>query len=75
MTTSKELTKSIAGEVRAEMARQQKPTSELASILSIKHETARLKLTGARAFSVDDLGVMSAWLNVEPYALLKTGKK
>lgn len=70
MTTPQELSKSVAGEVRAEMARQQKSTSQLAATLNVHQETARRKLSGNMAFTVEELGRASAWLGVRVSELL-----
>ena len=59
----------VAGQVRAEMARQRKTTAELATTLGVHKETARFRLNGERPFGLIELAKVAAWLQVDIDAL------
>jgi transcriptional regulator with XRE-family HTH domain len=54
----------VAGEVRAELARQKKRHGELASLLGITRQSLSFKIRGIYAFSTDDLVKIARWLDV-----------
>ncbi len=54
----------VAGEVRAEMARQKKTTAALAQALGIGAHTAGRRVSGEIPFDVLELAVVAHWLSV-----------
>lgn len=56
---------SVAAEVRAEMARQQKAGVDLAKHLGMKQSTLSRRLTGEIAFNLDQIAAVAEWLEVE----------
>ena len=67
--TSREI---ISGEIRAHMARQFKRTSGLAELLNISAGSARRIINGQRTIDVNELYVISQWLEVYPHDLVVT---
>ncbi len=62
----------IAGEVRAEMARQGRETGELADLLNLTPGTVRRSLKGYRAFREAEMRNIAEWLEVDIEDLLTT---
>jgi transcriptional regulator with XRE-family HTH domain len=60
----KELRKRIAGEVRAEMARQGKTQLELAEAIGITQPTVSYKLRATSAIHAEELVMIANWLGV-----------
>lgn len=60
----------MAGEVRAEMARQRKTGVELASHLQISQQSASRRLTGETDFDLDEVASIAEWLDVDLYQLI-----
>jgi transcriptional regulator with XRE-family HTH domain len=58
------LNDSTVAEIRAEMARQNRSVSGLASALGITQKTARNRLSGGTPLSLDDLHYIAKWLGV-----------
>jgi transcriptional regulator with XRE-family HTH domain len=61
----------LAGEVRAEMARQKRTAGEMAQALGITAHTAGRRLSGAVPFNVTELDAVARWLGVELEQLLQ----
>jgi transcriptional regulator with XRE-family HTH domain len=55
---------SIAAEIRAEMARQNKTQSELAEAIRTTQATASYRLRGLNAFAAEELVLIADWLGV-----------
>jgi transcriptional regulator with XRE-family HTH domain len=55
---------SVADEVRAELARQRKTASELASVLGITQHTAGRRLNGGTPFNLVELFSVASWLGL-----------
>ncbi len=55
----------VAGEVRAELARQKRTANELATVLGISAHTAGRRLSGDVPFNVIELAALCQWLNVD----------
>ena len=55
----------VAGEVRAELARQKRTANELAAVLGISAHTAGRRLSGDVPFNVIELAALCQWLNVD----------
>lgn len=62
----------IAGEVRAELARQHKTQRDLAEILGIDQSSVNLRLKGVRAFRAEEIVAMAAGLGVPTERFLTT---
>ena len=62
----------VSGEIRAHMARQFKRTSGLAELLNISAESARRIIKGQRDINMNELYVISQWLEVYPHDLVVT---
>lgn len=61
----------VAAEVRAEMARQHKTASDLASVLGMKSSaTARSRMKGESAFDAREIETVAGWLDVPLEALV-----
>ena len=54
----------IAGEVRAEMGRQQKTHRELAAVLGLDQGSTSLRINGHRSFRAEELADAAEWLGV-----------
>ena len=63
----------VAAEVRAEMARQQKTPTDLASALQVTPATARSRLAGKTFFNVVELVVIASWLGIDVEQLASPG--
>lgn len=55
---------SVAGEVRAELARQKKSWRQLAEGVGINRESVRESVRGDRPFRIEELTAIAAWLGV-----------
>lgn len=64
-----EAARSFAGNVRAEMARQNRTAAQLASVLGVTAHTAGRRLAGKVNFSAAEVVTIAAWLRVTPTAL------
>lgn len=62
----------VAGEVRAELARQSKSLRELAEGVGLNRETVRLAMKGDRSFRIEELTAIAAWLGVPVAKFLPT---
>ncbi|MDQ1111205.1 transcriptional regulator with XRE-family HTH domain [Microbacterium testaceum] len=65
----------LAGEVRAEMARQKRTAGEMARVLGITAHTAGRRLSGAVAFSVTELMAVAMWLGMDAKELLRRAEE
>ena len=54
----------VAGEIRAEMARQRKTISELGEIIGKSRTMAHQRYTGAQEFSINETELVAKWLGV-----------
>jgi transcriptional regulator with XRE-family HTH domain len=63
-------TEQVAGEIRAEMARQRKRMTDLADELGISYATLNRRLTRKRSFRLDELETIAAYLGTTVTALL-----
>ncbi|WP_169309959.1 helix-turn-helix domain-containing protein [Aeromicrobium marinum] len=66
MNTFHAAAEAVAGEVRAEMARQRKTQAELATILGTTTATAGRRLDGSVPFDVVELCMVAGWLGTSP---------
>lgn len=62
----------IAGEVRALLAKRRKTATDLAAILGITPHTAGRRLSGRVAFTVAELFIIASWLDVPLGEILST---
>jgi transcriptional regulator with XRE-family HTH domain len=56
--------RAIAAEIRAELARQDKGTRELARFMGVDHGTVSFRLRGIRSFRAEELSAIADWLGV-----------
>lgn len=63
-------TEQVAGEIRAEMARQRKRMADLADVLGISYATLNRRLTRNRSFRLDELELIAAYLGTTVTSLL-----
>lgn len=61
----------IAGEVRAELARQKRTGGEAAAVLGVTAGTMGRRLSGDTPFNVVEFSALCRWLGVEPAVLMK----
>ncbi|MGR9839052.1 helix-turn-helix domain-containing protein, partial [Escherichia coli] len=61
----------LAGEVRAELARQKRTAGEMAQVLGITAHTAGRRLSGAVPFNVTELDAVARWLGVDVASLVQ----
>lgn len=73
MSSPTSLARQVAGEVRAEMARQRKTSSDLATALGTSQSSASRRLTGETAFDLDEVAVVADWLNIPISQVLRRG--
>lgn len=52
------------------MARQQKTGSELAQVLNCSQSSASRRMTGEISLDLDEIAVISDWLNIPPFAFV-----
>lgn len=60
----------LAGEVRAEMARQKRTAGEMARAVGITAHTAGRRLSGAVPFNITELDAVARWLGIDVAALM-----
>lgn len=60
----------VAGNIRAEMARQKRQGNDLAAILKMSQTAVSRRLNGQVGLDIDELFTVAAWLNVPVTALL-----
>jgi len=70
MSNSPTLSGAIAGEIRAEMARQLRTTVELAEALDLKPRAVQRRLAGDMEFSLDEIDAVASFLGVSREQLL-----
>lgn len=70
METTSNLAQRVAGELRAEMARQGKTMSELGSTLRLSQKTARTRYAGQTELSLNEIEAVSLWLAIDRRQLL-----
>lgn len=70
MSSPSNLSQSVAAELRAEMARQRKTTTDLAYALKISQSSASLRYSGKQTLTLDEVGIVAEWLGVPLTALL-----
>lgn len=58
----------VAGEVRAEMARQKKTGRELGDVLGLTAMSASRRLSGQTSIDLDELSKIADWLGVPVHA-------
>lgn len=68
--TPTEYAEALAAEVRAEMGRQRKTSTDLAAVLGVTKATARTRLSGSQPLDVLELAQIADWLGVSPESLL-----
>lgn len=64
----------VAGEVRAELARQRKTAADLSRALGVTPHTAGKRISGEVAFDVVELAEVAKWLGVPIEKLLGLGQ-
>lgn len=64
MTTVGNAGSSVAGNIRAEMARQRRQGTDLAAILNMSQTAISRRLNGQVGLDVDELFTIAAWLGV-----------
>lgn len=57
-------TETVAGNIRANMARHEYRIEDLAKVIGKNPATTRQKYKGTTRITVDELGAISEWLNV-----------
>lgn len=72
-SAGREVAARVAGQIRAEMARQRCTTADLAACLGVSPHTAGRRLSGRTDFTAVDLVLIADWLSVNVGDLL--GKK
>ena len=61
----------VAGEVRAEMARQKRTARELAAVVGISEHTAGRRLNGETPFNIVELAAACRWLGISIAGVLR----
>lgn len=61
----------LAGEMRAELARQKRTATEAAATLGVTPATIGRRLSGETPFNVIEIASLCRWLGVEPAVLMK----
>lgn len=69
-TAGREVAARVAGQIRAEMARQRRTIADLAGCLGVSPHTAGRRLSGRTDFTAVDLVLVADWLNVSVGDLL-----
>lgn len=64
MSSAPTLNGIVAGEIRAEMARQRKTGVDLAHALHCSQQSASRRLTGQTPLTLDELAAIAEWLSV-----------
>lgn len=57
-------TKTVAGNIRAHMARREHRIEDLARVIGKHRDAASQKYKGNTRITVDELGAISEWLNI-----------
>jgi hypothetical protein len=70
METTSNLAQRVAGELRAEMARQGKTMSELCGVLQLSNKTARTRYMGQTELGLNEIEAVSVWLGIDRRQLL-----
>lgn len=65
----------IAGELRAEMARQKRTAGELATVLGISAHTAGRRLNGETPFDVIELAGACEWLGISMVDVVRRARQ
>lgn len=60
----------LAGELRAEIARQQRRMGDLSEVLGLSQPAVSARLNGRQALTVDELVVIARWLDISPVPLM-----
>lgn len=70
MSSPNRLSQIAAGGLRAEMSRQRKTSSDLASILHCSQSSASRRMTGDVGLDLDEVQAVADWLGISVPALL-----
>lgn len=70
MSSKQTLRQSVAGAIRAEMARNNYKARDLSCILSISESSAQRRMNGEVKINLDELDLVARWLEVPVFALL-----
>lgn len=70
VNTNTPLREYLAGEIRAEVARQQASKSAIAAALGVVPATISRKLSGEQPFHTEELDVIATMLNIPPSELV-----
>lgn len=70
MSTSPTLRATVAGAIRAEMARRRLNASDLATALGCSRSSAARRLAGETRFDLDEVATVAEWLGLAPASLL-----
>lgn len=70
--TERNYAQQVAGEVRAEMARQDRSVASLADTLGLSRTTARSRYNGHTPFNLLEVAVVANWLGVSVDRLTST---
>lgn len=65
----------VAGEIRAELARQKRTANDMATELGIAPHTAGRRLNGERPFNVIELVAVCRWLGIDMVAVVGAGAR
>lgn len=60
----------IAGELRAEIARQQRRMGDLGEVLGLSQPAVSARLNGRQPLTVEELIVVAQWLGISPVDLM-----
>lgn len=71
MDLAEAASRSVAGELRAELARQRRTAADLALVLGTTPHTAGKRLNGQSPFTIVELAQATAWLGVSLHALVE----
>lgn len=69
-TVNTSLSQIVAGNLRAEMARQKLSGVDLAALLKCSQQSASRRVTGAQALDLDELARVAEWLGVGIFELV-----
>ena len=62
--TTDNFTKAVAGAVRAELSRHQRPISDVAAAIGVSRNTLSKLLNGGGAFNTEQLARIATYLNI-----------
>ena len=65
----------IAGEVRAALARHQKTQDDLARVLGIVQPAVSVRLAGSRSFRAEEIAAIARWLDIPVSQLIPTDRE